>query len=149
MKEASSSPIKTGTMQTQTFTLDIADIKARNRTPFGPRYAWETGERDEVYLNVTARDEQGNTVYFNTPAVSRTVLSGPGCAVVTYGDENAWLTPPEAYSVTANQQARPGSGVWQHKIAVGQRITVKARLKKTYKNGCYVINYVKLVEVTI
>ena len=130
----------------ETFELTVKQVEIKNRTPFGPRYAWQQGERDEVYLNVTAQDTAGHTVWFSAGAISRTVMSGPGCAVVTYGDHNAWLHAPQAYAVTANMKARPGSGQFEPQVGAGERITVRGLVKKTYPNGGYVLSRVRLVS---
>ncbi len=132
----------------ENYLLEVARVEKRTRTPFGPRYAWEVGEKYEEYLNVTAHDHDGNTVYFDTPAVEWWVTTGMGAAVVGFHDGNCWLTPPSAYCIVANEQREPReNGGWTFAVKAGDGIIVRASLKKTYANGNYVLNRVKLMEV--
>src|SRR5512138_49312 len=130
-----------------TYELNVKAVELRDRKPFGPRYAWQTGECDEVYLNVTAQDNDGNTVWFSAGAIERTVTCPVGCpvAVVTYEKGNAWLEPPTAYAVEANMSVRPGGGQFEPQVRPGDRITVREKIKKQYHSG-YSLSHVRLIS---
>ena len=130
----------------ETYELTVTAIKILERKPFGPRYAWQQGEIDELYLNVRAEDAERHTVWFDAGGMERRVMSGGGAAVVCYDESNDWLLAPESYCVTANMPARPGSGKVEALVAPTQRITVRGKVKKSYPNGNYVLSHVKLVS---
>lgn len=128
-------------------TLTITAVKIETRKPFGPTYRWESGERDEMFLNVQAEDQYGRTVFFNSPAIERRISSCPGAAVVTFFgsgknyDESDWMTIPEGYCVTANQKS--GGQSVEPKLAAGEVITIKAQLKKEYGAESYSLKNVR------
>lgn len=125
----------------QQFTLTIKSVEVCQRAEFGPHYSWQSGEHYEIYLNVTAIDHNGNIVYFNSPAITMSVASAGGVAVVTYGKANAFISPGSDYVVT--KENTNSAKTSQAKINVGDTIVVQARIKKMYANGAYSLNYVK------
>lgn len=132
-------------MAAATITTEIQIVEARVVTgpQFGPRYAWQTDEYYNVYLNVQGRTIDGDTIYFNSPGIEMHVTSGGPVAVVTFSESNAWIEAPQGYVVESNKPSTGGSP--SSKVQVGQVIAIRGRIKKEYSNGAKALNYVKRV----
>jgi hypothetical protein len=129
----------------QAFEIVVESVKLEKRDKMGPRYAWQTGEQYEVYLNIVGRTIDGDLVYINTPGMDMTVTTGGGAAVVLYGAENDWILPAEDYCVTKDSSTLKKAT--EAKIKVGQFLKVTGKVKKEYADGAKALNYVKLVSV--
>jgi hypothetical protein len=134
------------------FELIIATVELKDRKPFGPRYAWQIGERDELYLKVGAHTIDGDAVVFDVVIGERCVNSCPGAAVVTYHctndpqfqHRNDWWTPGAGYCVTSGQQAEAQAHTFH--VKPGDHLVVTGRIKGDFPQY-KVINYVKFVSV--
>ncbi len=126
------------------YTITIDKVELKQGTPFGPRYSWETGEKYTLFLNVTAHDETGLMIYFNTPSIEMRVTAGGGVAIVTYDASNDWVQAGDNYCVGANQSTRNGNAA-SAKLTVGETITIKGKIKKEYRNAV-ALNYVKRIS---
>lgn len=135
------------------YMIRVENIELKDRSPSGPRYSWQMGERVELYLNITGYCEELDAmIYFNTPSIDRIITSGPGAAVVIYrnsgtGDTNQWLTIPTGYTVFSGEST-PKTTDPQPLIQVGQDIVVRGSIKKIYASGLS-LTRVKLVDQTM
>lgn len=125
----------------QIYTVTIQSVEIKSRTPFGPRYSWQTGENYEYYLNITGVQADGSKVYFNTPTdLEMHIASAPGVAVVTwYNDgKGKWMSKPESYCVSSGQSGVGSSPA--SLVKIGDKISVKGKVKQVYKSGVALSN---------
>lgn len=133
-------------MSKQQFIVNVESVEVKTRDAFGPRYAWQTGERYNVYLNIVGTDQHGKKVYINTPGIEMNVTSAGGVAVVTYYGSNDWVNQGESYCVSDKGADRAVCAA-SPRVVAGNTISIWGKIKQTYKSG-YSLNYVQLIDIT-
>lgn len=130
------------TTETVTVTGVVERAELLKQTPFRPLYYGDIRERYEYRLDVALRLEDGQAVYFKSPAGRMSVGAAPGIAVVVYsveGGAREWMRE-ERPTGDAGACATPGKPNTNHLVPlvkVGDTITVTGRVKarKTSRKG--------------
>lgn len=118
---------KTSTI-TVTGTLEKADLTTR--APFMPTYYGPARERLEYYLDCCLRLPDGSVAYFKTPAVTRTVASCPGAAIVLFDvppSAAQWVKEEGTVKVATVGHSNNNQPV--PLVRAGDTITISGRVK--------------------
>jgi hypothetical protein len=110
-----------------TGTITKCELKSRAPYRVSP---YAQGEQLEFYLDIALDTDEG-TVYFKTPAASRTVATGGPFAVVCYhvsGRAKTWVEETNT-EVCVATPGKPNTNVLEPLVEVGDKITVQGRLK--------------------